>query len=322
MSKITLLAFSIILSAIILGGSILLRPTSVKDERITEVFQRIEELEHSVQNYISNTPAESVKTEEYVYEPNTLIAMSRRLGLLEALSTQIAKRILQTKQATVETPTDQDVPGQISGDEYLELLTYIENSIEELRIQFDAVFDSISPIANLSSPEAELLRANRFYHELKEPSTAVYAYTSMLERYSFTYDETLQILSNSTMSFSQAAENQTSFVVDNPAILISLEERIRELQPEDQGDLLSMLASACMHGNTYEDASRLYKEAINRLPDGEEKVSLYLSMAFALRKTEGDESFFATLKQGQELGLDIGIDVRSFEKELADPRDF
>ena len=103
---------------------------------------------------------------------------------------------------------------------------------------------------------------------------------------------------------------------------IILEERIRELQPEDQGDLLSMLASACMHGNTYEDASRLYKEAINRLPDGEEKVSLYLSMAFALRKTEGDESFFATLKQGQELGLDIGIDVRSFEKELADPRDF
>ena len=65
----------------------MLGPISVKDERVTEALQRLEALENSVQNYISHTPAESLKTKEHIYEPNDLIAMSRRLGLLEALST-------------------------------------------------------------------------------------------------------------------------------------------------------------------------------------------------------------------------------------------
>ena len=103
--------------------------------------------------------------------------------------------------------------------------------------------------------------------------------------------------------------------------LLLIEDRISKLQKEDQGVLFSRLANGCMHGNCYEDAYRLYQEAIQTLPDNKEKVNAYWSMSFAARHAVGEDKFFEILSEGHKLGTELGINVSHFEKEIYNPRE-
>jgi tetratricopeptide (TPR) repeat protein len=252
---------------------------------------------------------------------NDLVRIAKRLDHLETVLVNHSDHSLVERPRLQEVTFTQNVPMAKSTEQYQERLALLEETIQSLQHQLDVVFQSISPVADLGSPEAELIRANRYYHELDEPSTAVQAYASLLERYELTYDEILAALTNSAESFDSAAQKRSSFVAGNASLLSLLEDRISQLQKEDQGVLFSMLANGCMHGECYEDAYRLYQKAIQTLPDDKHKVSAYWSMSFAARHAVGEDAFFGTLSQGHKLGSDLGVDVSSFEKEISNPRE-
>lgn len=301
---------------------------TVKNQQIADMLARIETLEQAAQTL--QIRSDSIPTDnltnisgikEDIVGTNDLAKIAKRLDYLESLLTELIESSSVKRQDIKEVATNRNVPIYQTAEQHQERLELLENTIKIMQNQFDAISQSISPVVDLGSPEAELIRAYRYYEELKEPSTAVQAYTSLLKRYELTYDETLMVLTNSTSAYDRAAQRQPSFVADNISQLLLLEERISLLPQKEQGELFSRLANACMHGRSYEDAHRLYQKAIQMLPDGEDKVSAYWSMSFAARQAVGEEAFFETLRQGHKLGSDLGIDVSSFEKEIAEPRE-
>ena len=320
MTNKTFALFTFLFLFLILGGIVLHGVLSEEVKQPEEVYQRIERLENLIHQLATTLNSNRTGISDDTVDINDLLVLHRRLSSLENSVTELAEKINSGQFVDRETSAGEHIPEQTRQDLYSERLMVLESEIEQLRNQVKIALDSISPIVNLGSPEEELLRANRYFHELKEPSTATHAYMSLLERYPFTYEETLPILNNAVKAFDHAAQKQRAFVLDNILLMTKLEAKIQDLQPEHQGELFSRLANACMHGEAYHDAARFYQEAINKLPDGREKVSAYWSMAFALREVQGEEAFLDTLSAGHGLGSAIGVDVNSFEKELVHPR--
>jgi len=321
MTNKTFALFTFLFLLVILGGIVLYGVLSPEAKQPEEMYQRIERLENLIHQLTTTLNSNRTGISDDTVDINDLFVLNRRLSSLENSVTELAGKINSGQIVDRETSAREHIPEQTRQDLYSERLMVLESEIEQLRNQVKIALDSISPIANLGSPEEELLRANRYFHEFKEPSTATHAYMSLLERYPLTYVETLPILNNAVIAFDSAAQKQGQFVLDNILLMAKLEAKIRSLQPEHQGELFSRLANACMHGGeTYHDAARFYQEAINKLPDSREKVSAYWSMAFALREVQGEDAFLNTLSAGYGLGSAIGVDVNSFEKELDHPR--
>ena len=312
---------------IILGGALWLN-INISWNKNEDLLTRIKALEQQVQalqslsdGKLNRDTIDVTGITQDVVNPNDLARLAERLDYIETRLAELSKQSPVEKPKTGEVTLTQNTPATRTVEQYKERLNLLEDTIQTLQHQLEIMFLSISPVTDLGSPEAELIRANRYYQELDEPSTAVQAYASLLERYELTYEETLTALTNSADSFDSAAEKRPSFVAGNASLLLFLEDRIGLLPKNDQGLLFSRLANGCMHGNSYEDAYRLYQKAIQILPDTKEKVSAYWSMSFAARHAAGEDAFFETLSQGHKLGSDLGLNVSSFEKEIAEPRE-
>lgn len=323
-----LLVTFVLFSAAILLGVIWFRSNSTKDQQIVDVLARIEALEQATQNLQirsdskpSDNTTDKSRTEEDIVGIDNLAKIAERLDDLELLLTELIESSSIKTQDVEDEPVNRNAPINQATEQHHERLKLLENTIEVLQGQFEAIFQSISPVVDLGSPEAELYRANRYYHELEEPSTAAHAYASLLDRYELSFNDTQNVLTNGTAAFDSACQARPSYLNDNLSVLLSFEDRVQTLQLEDQGNLFSRLANACMNGKSYEDAHRLYKKVIRVMPDGEDKVDAYWSMAFALRETTGERAFFDALGRGHKLGLDLGLNVSHFEKEIAEPRE-
>jgi len=328
MNRSTLILALIVFIAFTLGALQWLNTNASWKQQITVVLKRIETLEQAVEALKSRSDSkpnddiiDTRSTTEDVVDQDDLARITKRLQSLETLLTELSKQSLVERPITEEETVAQNIQISQTVEQYRERLNHLEDTIQALQHQLDMMFQSVSPVADLGSREAELIRANRYYHDLDEPSTAVQAYASLLERYELTYEETLMALTNSADSFDSAAQKRSSFVTGNASLLSLLEDRISQLQKEDQGLLFFTLANGCMHGTCYEDAYRLYRKAIQTLPDSKEKVSAYWSMSFAARYALGEDAFFETLSQGHKLGSELGLDVSSFEKEIDAPRE-
>jgi tetratricopeptide (TPR) repeat protein len=326
MSRIALVSSLAILAIIILGGVWWLHTSTSKNHQmVLSLLTRVKALEQEVQalhsrssSKLNEEPANTSETAEAGVDANDLERIAERLDYLEALLREHGEPSLVEKAKTEEVTVAQDIS---QTEQYKERLDLLEGTIQALRRQLDMMAQSISPVVYLGSLEAELIRANRYYYELDEPTTALQAYAALLERYDLTYEETLMALTNSAKAYDEAAQKGPSFLEGSTSLLLSLEEGISHLQQEDQGTLFFRLANGCMHQGCYEDAYRLYQKAIQTMPDNKEKVSAYWSMSFAARHAVGEDAFFETLSQGHKLGSDIGVDVSDFEKEIDAPRE-
>jgi tetratricopeptide (TPR) repeat protein len=326
MNRTALVSSLAILVIIILGGVWWLNAgTSKNHQMLVSLLTRVNTLEQEVQalhsrgsNQLNEEPANTNRTAEAGVDAKDLERIVERLNYLEALLGERSEQSLVEKPKTQEVIVTQDIR---QTEQYKERLNLLEETIQALQHQLDMMAQSISPVVYLGSPEAELIRANRYYHELDEPTTALQAYAALLERYDLTYEETLMVLTNSAKAYDEAAQKGSSFLTGGTSLLLPLEDGIGHLQQEDQGTLFFTLANGCMHQECYEDAYRLYQKAIQTMPDDRKKVSAYWSMSFAARHAVGEEAFFETLSQGHKLGSDLGVDVSDFEKEIDAPRE-